>query len=158
MEKKDINSATFNAPVSKVFSYITQARFWPLWHVDSKAVGGVTDRPYVLGDVIYEKGLTDGQDFGLFWHVVEWEKDKKVVLYDKKTNTYLRYTFTEENGITTYSRESKMDRDVLMKLGFKNPDAIVKASEDASNASVIRLQEHIRGLIESEKTSMPKED
>lgn len=121
-------------------------------------MGGVTDRPYVLGDVIYEKGLTDGQDFGLFWHVVEWEKDKKVVLYDKKTNTYLRYTFTEENGVTTYSRESKMDRDVLMKLGFNNPDAIVKASEDASNASVVRLQEHIRGLIESEQTSMPKED
>lgn len=154
--EKDLNSVTFNAPVSKVFAYITQARFWPIWHTDSKAVKGVIDRPYKLGDIIYESGLTNGQIFDLYWHVVEYEENKKVVLYDKRTNTTLRYTFKEENGVTTYSRESKMDAATLEKLGLGGSREVVEASVEASRASIERLQKHVMGLVEDERKDIPE--
>ena len=96
----DRNSIIIEAPVAVVFRYITQARFWPKWHVDSKHVAGVTERPYLLGDTIYEQGITAGATTHLFWHVVEYAENQHVRLYDEEGKYSLVYDFEEENIFT----------------------------------------------------------
>ena len=38
-----------------VFDLMTTARFWPQLHPATTAVGGVTERPFQLGDVVHER-------------------------------------------------------------------------------------------------------
>jgi Polyketide cyclase / dehydrase and lipid transport len=45
-----INTVTIKVPPKAVFDLITTARLWPQWHPATKAVGGVVERPYGLGD------------------------------------------------------------------------------------------------------------
>jgi hypothetical protein len=43
-----------DGPQEKVFDVVTIAGLWPQWAVLARAVAGVTERPFQLGDPIYE--------------------------------------------------------------------------------------------------------
>ena len=43
-----------NGPQEKVFDVVTTTGHWPHWAVLARAVAGVTERPFQLGDPIYE--------------------------------------------------------------------------------------------------------
>lgn len=39
-----------NGAIGSVFDLVTQARFWPKWHVLTRAVAGTIERPYTPDD------------------------------------------------------------------------------------------------------------
>ena len=41
--------------LAPVFDLVTTTRFWPQWHPATIGVGGVTERPFQLGDKIRER-------------------------------------------------------------------------------------------------------
>src|SRR3989304_10574616 len=65
------NTVTIRGAPKAVFDLITTARLWPQWHPATKAVGGVVERPYGLGDLIHERGRIGDKDFETTWKVVE---------------------------------------------------------------------------------------
>src|SRR5262249_55217918 len=50
-----VNIITITGPAEAVFDLVTTARYWPRWHPATLAVGGVTQRPFGLGDRIHER-------------------------------------------------------------------------------------------------------
>lgn len=75
-----VNSVTINGAAAPVFDLVTTARFWPQWHPASQAVGGVTQRPFQLGDRIHERGQIASMDFQVTWKVVEHVRPNRIVL------------------------------------------------------------------------------
>ena len=134
----DSNTVTFKAPARFVFDLVTQARFWPEWHVASHGVGGVTERPYRVDDVIYEYGiLEDGSEQHLYWRVVHQEYAKSSLLIDDRL------------GATSFTRRTLYSPDSPFTPAQR---AIVA---EASAESVQGLHRHITALLEKEHTSLP---
>ena len=105
-----IDTVTIAGAPEAVFDLITSARFWPQWHPATKAVGGVTERPYRLGDRIYEAGRIGAQDFKTSWEVVEHARPSRVVLQSEKSSTRITYTFQSRDGHTVFSRKLEYNR------------------------------------------------
>src|SRR5919197_6737527 len=100
-----INSVTIAGTPQVVFDLITTARFWPQWHPATMAVGGVRERPYGLGDRIYERGRIGNQDFQTSWKVVEHVRPSRVVLQSERSPTRITYLFQSREGSTVFTRE-----------------------------------------------------
>ncbi|QVI20858.1 SRPBCC family protein [Nocardia tengchongensis] len=146
----DSNTTTFDAPAGFVFDLVTQARFWPEWHVASHDVGGVTERPYRVGDVIYEHGrLEDGSEQHLYWHVVDQEYAKSSLIVDRDLGAGLQYLLTEDDGTTTFTRRTLYSPDSPFTPAQR---AIVA---EASAESVRGLHRHISALLDKEHNSIP---
>jgi hypothetical protein len=56
-----INVIQINGAIEPVFDLATITRFWPQWHPATTGVGGVTERPVLLGDKIRERAVIGGQ-------------------------------------------------------------------------------------------------
>jgi uncharacterized protein YndB with AHSA1/START domain len=100
-----VNTVTINGMSEAVFDLITTARLWPQWHPATKAVGGVVERPYGLGDLIHERGRIGEKDFETTWKVVEHARPSKIVLQSQKAPTRITYTFTAGKGSTAFTRK-----------------------------------------------------
>jgi len=143
----DSNTVTFDAPAGAVFDLVTQARFWPEWHVSTCGIGGVTECPYRVGDAVYEAGrLEDGTEHHLYWHVVDQEYGKSSLIVDNDAGVALQYLLTEDGeGATTFTRR------VLYR-----PDAAYTPEQraliaEASAESVRGLHRHIGSLLDRER-------
>ncbi|MFI9275807.1 SRPBCC family protein [Kitasatospora sp. NPDC052896] len=147
----DSNAVTFDAPARFVFDLVTQARFWPEWHVASHGVGGVTERPYRVDDVIYEYGvLEDGSEQHLYWRVVDQEYARSSLLIDDRLGAGLQYLLTEDGeGATSFTRRTLYSPDSPFTPAQR---AIVA---EASAESVQGLHRHISALLETERSSLP---
>ncbi|PSK99923.1 polyketide cyclase/dehydrase/lipid transport protein [Murinocardiopsis flavida] len=151
----DVTRAVLDGPPDKVFDLLTQGRWWKEWHVSSTGVGGVTERPYLLGDLVQETGEVNGQHFTLSWRVVEHVRPSRVVLHEENLDAYLVYAFEEDaDGRTRYSRASHLDNaDRLRGLGH-DPEALRRDTAAASAASITRLEDHINGILAAEHRDM----
>ncbi|MFE3261560.1 SRPBCC family protein [Nocardia sp. NPDC059091] len=147
----DSNTVTFHAPAHAVFDLVTQARFWPEWHVASHDVGGVTERPYRVDDVIYEHGrLEDGSEQHLYWRVVDQEYAKSSLIVDDNVGAGLQYSLTEDGeGTTAFTRRTLYHPDSPFSPAQR---ALVA---EASAESVQGLHRHITALLDKEHSSIP---
>lgn len=59
------------APIEQVFDVVTTARLWPNFYPETVAVGGVTDHPFVRGDLVIEKFMMMGWLYVVFNYTVE---------------------------------------------------------------------------------------
>ena len=100
-----VTSATIDGVPEAVFDLVTTARFWPQWHPATRAVGGVTERPFRLGDRIYEAGRIGEQSFQTSWRVIDHVYPTRVVLQSETSTTRITYTFSARDGGTVFSRE-----------------------------------------------------
>lgn len=148
----DRNEATFSYPIKPVFELITHAKYWTQWHTASKAVGGVTERSYALGDLVYEHGeYDDGTAHDMFWVVAAQDREhySLSVLIAQEQKVGLRYTLREEAGVTHFARETIYHKDSV--YGEKAR----KEFGEASKISVQNLEKQITGLLEKEYSSVP---
>lgn len=151
----DVTRADLNGPLEKVFDLITQGRWWKEWHVSSTGVGGVTERPYLLGDVVQETGEVNDRHFTLSWRVVAHERPTRVVLHEENLDAYLVYTFEEtEDGRTRYTRGSQLDNAERLRALGLDPETLRRDTAEASAASITRLQDHINGILAAERHDM----
>src|SRR5262245_8578270 len=56
-----VNSVRIDGAVEQVFDLVTTTKYWPQWHPATVGVGGVTERPIALGDVIHERARIGGR-------------------------------------------------------------------------------------------------
>ncbi len=88
-----LNRVRIEGALEPVFDIVTTARFWPRWHPASEGVGGVTERPFLLGDFIDERGKISGVPFRVRWRVVEHARPSRVVLEAAAPPARITYAF-----------------------------------------------------------------
>jgi len=133
----------------KVFDIITSARFWKTWHPATYAVGGVTERPYLLGDVIHERVRIAGKDIVATWKVVEHARPSRVVLQAQGSSTRITYSFKAQGEGIEFRRELEYEEALLHKL-IPDVKALRKAMHEQSEEGVKQLKQLVEKTLRAE--------
>ena len=88
-----INKVRIRGPVEAIFDLATTARYWPAWHPSTISVGGVTERPYQLGDTIHHVAHIADKTRDGTWTVTEHVRPQRVALQMHGGLIEVRYTF-----------------------------------------------------------------
>ena len=83
-------------------------------------MGGVTQRPYQLGDAIHEQGEMAGIAFRVSWQVIEHVRPARVVLRAEVPPARITYTFKARGGNTEFRRELEYD-EAVFRAAVPNP-------------------------------------
>ena len=139
------NTVTIRGAPKAVFDLITTARLWPQWHPATKAVGGVVERPYGLGDLIHERGRIGDKDFETTWKVVEHRRPSKIVLQSQKAPTRITYTFAPGQGTTLFKRKLEYRAESLASI-----KELGKVMRDQSEQGVNQLKALVETILSEE--------
>jgi uncharacterized protein YndB with AHSA1/START domain len=126
-----VNTVAIDGAPKAVFDLITTARLWPQWHPATKAVGGVVERPYGLGDLIHERGRIGELNFETTWKVAEHVRPSRIVLQSIKGPTRITYTFVADKGSTRFTRKLEYDA-----KSFAAAKDLEKAMRDQPNRAL----------------------
>jgi uncharacterized protein YndB with AHSA1/START domain len=145
-----VNSVTIDGPIEAIFDLATTARFWPDWHPATRAVGGVTERPYRLGDVVHERGEAAGASFQVAWTVVEHERPWRMMMRTGPTPpARITYTFEPRGGSVEFRRELEYDATAFRSVSI-GPEALRAALHEQSEEAVRRLKGRVEAILRAE--------
>lgn len=135
---------SFAAPAHAVFDLVTQVRFWHRWQLTAQAVAGVVERPYRVGDRIYEAAGPGGIK-DLYWHVTQQEFPGMVLTVEPRVGVAMDYRFSEDvPGQTLFTRTTRFREDCIFTAAQRG------AIAQASAASAALMAEHVAGLLNEE--------
>jgi uncharacterized protein YndB with AHSA1/START domain len=146
-------AVTINGPVAAVFDLVTSARFWTRWHPATVAVGGVTERPFGLGDRIHERVRFGDIEAEGTWTVVEYDRPRRAVLRVEKPAVAITYTFEPRGAATEFRRVLEYGDD----LGAAFPDraAFDGLMTEQSRAGIERLKGLVESILAAEAAGIP---
>jgi hypothetical protein len=148
------NVTSIAGPAGPVFDLITLARFWPDWHPASRAVFGVTQRPYQLGDLIHERVLFAAMEHIVTWRVAEHVRPSRVVLQAVASPTRITYTLEPRGTAIEFRREVEYDeaqlRQALPQVGDWGRLVFAQSEE-----GLRRLKELIEDILREEQAAPP---
>lgn len=126
----------FNQSPETVLNYITTTEYWPEWHIQSRCVEGITDRPMQVGDKVVEYVSLNPNDkekmVSVEWTTVDrWQsrmyriearpvKDGKVG--DEVVSAISYVLFPTPDGGTDFTREMNIigPKEIPNFAEFKN--------------------------------------
>lgn len=149
-----VNSSTITGPAAAVFDLVTTARFWPQWHPASRAVGGVIERPYQLGDLVYERGEVAGIPFRIAWKVDEHIRPLRTVLRAETPSVRIIYTLQDQAGTIHFRREVEYD-EAAFRAVMPDPGALRGLLHAQSEEAVHRLKELVERILRQEAMGLP---
>jgi hypothetical protein len=138
------NTIAIRGPIDPVFDLITSARFWDRWHPATRSVGGVTERPYQLGDSIHEEGQIASLSFSVTWKVTEHARPSRTAIRSENPPATITYTFAEADGTTKFTRELQYEASLFEAMGWTR-DA-TRAFMDKQSAEAL---EKLKALVET---------
>jgi len=127
-----------NGPQENVFDVVTTTGHWPQWAVLARAVAGVTERPFQLGDPIYEFCRTPTGPQEVLWHITEHDRPHHAKLV-AEDGTSITYTFIGKGDDTSFCRMFELGP----VLGAQQPPPYTRDTARAENANVKALVEKI---------------
>ena len=145
-----VNAATIEGPPEAVFDLVTTARFWPQWHPATTAVSGVTERPYLLGDRIVERGRIGQGNFEVTWKVAEHVRSRRVVLQSESSPVQIIYSFNSQGNVTEYTRELKYNVEDLTSIS-PDPNEVNRLMQLQSEQAVKQLQALVEKILRAER-------
>src|SRR5579859_3747066 len=99
-----VSDVTIDGPRDQVFDLVTTTKYWTQWHPATIGVGGVTERPVQLGDLVHEKARIGSAVYEGDWKVVEHTRPSRVVLRGEGLPVQITYTFTTVERGTHFNR------------------------------------------------------
>ena len=148
-----VNAITIAGPAEAVFDLVTTAGFWPDWHPATRAVGGVTRRPYRLGDIVWEKGQVGQSEFLVIWKVVEHESPTRVALECQAPRARITYTFQPGDDGVKYTRTLEFDETAL-EAAVSNPRALEEFMHQQSAQALKQLKALVERILQDERTGL----
>jgi Polyketide cyclase / dehydrase and lipid transport len=91
--------------IDQVFDLVTTAHYWPEWHPATQSVGGITQRPLVLGDQVRERARIAGRIYTAQWRVTEHVRNARLVLQVDGGRMQTDYAFVKFESTTVVRRE-----------------------------------------------------
>lgn len=143
------NQVQIRGPATAVFDLVTSARFWPQWHHASRAVAGVTQRPYQLGDIIYEHvsfGNNNIQEFQ--WRVAEHIRPVRVVLQADNKPARITYAFAAEGSGVLFTRV--LEYDAGNQPAVRRSAPAEERSAEQPQRILLRLKELVESILATE--------
>jgi uncharacterized protein YndB with AHSA1/START domain len=139
------NTVAIAGAPAAVFDLITTARFWPQWHPATMAVGGVTERPYGLGDRIYERGRIGSVNFQVIWQVVEHVRPSRVALQAETSPARIMYAFQPQGDATAFTRsvEYRLERPSTETSALDELDRLMRVQSEQAVTQLKALVERI---------------
>jgi uncharacterized protein YndB with AHSA1/START domain len=145
-----VNAATIEGQPEAVFDLVTTARFWPRWHPATTAVSGVTERPYLLGDRIVERGRIGQGNFEVTWKVAEHVRPRRVLLQSESSPVQIIYSFNPQGNVTEYTRELKYNLEDLKSIS-PDPNEVNRLMRAQSEQAVKQLKQLVEKILGDEK-------
>lgn len=148
-----VNTIAIAGGLEPVFDLVTTARLWPQWHPATVAVGGVTERPFLLGDVIRERGQAAGLPFVLAWIVVEHARPQRIVIESHEPPARIAYTFRQHASAVEFTRELEYDPAVFRATV---PDAaeLQRGMHAQSQQALEQLKKLVEGILRKEQEAI----
>jgi uncharacterized protein YndB with AHSA1/START domain len=131
------NEVVIAGPPEKVFDVLTIARLWPQWHVLTRAVAGVIETPFQMGDRMYEFVRTPSGPYEFEWQIVELDRPRRAKL-QAEDGTAITYTFEARADGTLFRRVFE----VGSVFGNQKPVAVTKDTE-------LRSVQNLKALVEN---------
>jgi hypothetical protein len=98
------------------------------------AASGVTERPYLLGDRIVERGRIGQGNFEATWKVAEHVRPRRVVLQSESSPVQIIYSFNARGNVTEYTRELKYNVEDLTSIS-PDPNKVNRLMQLRQNAT-----------------------
>lgn len=87
-----------------IFDLVTTTHFWTAWHPATTGVGGVTQRPFQLGDQIRERAQIGSRVHEGTWTVIAHERPQRAVLRMENSRLHITYTFQPSAAGVEFAR------------------------------------------------------
>jgi Polyketide cyclase / dehydrase and lipid transport len=140
-----------------VFDLITSARFWPEWHPATRAVFGVTQRPYGRSDVIHEFVQFGGTDLVVSWRVAEHVRPSRVVLEALTARARIAYSFDPSGDAIEFRRDLEYDEPLVRQIAPAIVD-LHGLMQEQSEEALRRLKELVERILRDEQAPAPDID
>lgn len=144
-----VNTIQINGPIGPVFDLVTTARFWPQWHPASVGVGGVTERPFGLGDQIRERAQIGSHTYEGNWTVIEHARPTWVVLAGENGRAQISYTFHALGQTTEFKRELEFYAEDF-SASLADPNALETLMHIQSEQALGKLKALIETILQTE--------
>ena len=103
------NEIELRAQRPVVFDLLTTTQYWPHWHVSTRSVAGVTDRPYVLGEVIHEHAEMETERAIITWRCVAHDGPHSAALESSEHAARILYKLEDAGDHTLLARQLTVD-------------------------------------------------
>jgi hypothetical protein len=139
-----VSSIDITGQPEAVFDLVTTASHWPAWHPATVGVGGMTERPFVLGDIVEERARIGGRVYEGAWTVVEHERPRRALLRGGSGRISIAYLFEPRGDGVSFRRELTYDDGLF---GAAGPTALEDQMRHESDEALRRLKALIEGLL-----------
>src|SRR5215510_8472373 len=130
-----VNTVRIDGPIEQVFDLVTTTKYWPEWHPATVGVGGVTERPVALGDVVRERALIGGRMYEGDWTVAEHVRPARVVLQAGSGRIQISYAFRADGAGTEFERTLEY-----------HPEDFAQAGADPAAVEAVMFGQSEQGL------------
>jgi Polyketide cyclase / dehydrase and lipid transport len=147
------NAIAIRGLAGPVFDLATTARLWPRWHPATRAVAGVTERPYQLGDLIHEDIEVGGVAARVVWRVTEHDRPHRVTFQRDSPLARITYTFQQAKEVIEFRRELEYEASVAADL-FPDPAQLERLLHAQSEQSLRQLKALVEGILLEEAAGL----
>jgi hypothetical protein len=140
-----VNTVQIDGPVEQVFDLVTTTKYWPEWHPATVGVGGVTERPIALGDIVHEQARIGGRMYEGDWTVVEHVRPARVLLRAGSGRIQISYAFRAVGDATEFERTLEYQPEDFAAAGA-DPAAIQALMHGQSEQGLQKLKRLVEEL------------
>jgi hypothetical protein len=146
---KVVNTVQIHGPLEPVFDLMTTTRFWPQWHPATVGVGGVTERPFGLGDKIRERAKIGPRTYEGTWTVVEYSRPSRAMLQGESGRIQITYSFQANGPVTELQRELEFYAEDF-SASAADPSLLQKLMHDQSEQALQKLKALVETILHAE--------
>jgi hypothetical protein len=141
-----VNRVSIDGPLDQVFDLVTTTKYWPEWHPATVGVGGVTERPIALGDVVRERAQIGERLYEGDWTVTEHVRPARVVLLIGSGRIQITYAFRAVGQATEFERTLAYQPEDFAHAGA-DPAAVETLMFSQSEQGLQKLKQLVEGLL-----------
>ncbi|HWQ13182.1 MAG TPA: SRPBCC family protein [Roseiflexaceae bacterium] len=142
---KIVSSIAIAGSPEAIFDLVTTASHWPAWHPATIGVGGVTECPFALGDVVEERARIGGRMYEGAWTVAQHERPRHTLLRGGSGRISIAYHFEPGEDGVTFRRELMYDEGLF---GGAGQTALEDQMRRESDEALRRLKALVEGLLQ----------
>ena len=141
-----VNTVRIDGPIEQVFDLVTTTQYWPEWHPATVGVGGVTERPIALGDIVHEQARIGGRLYEGDWTVAEHVRPTRVLLRAGSGRIQISYAFRAVGDATEFERTLEYQPEDFAQAGA-DPAAVQALMHSQSEQGLQKLKRLVEGLL-----------
>lgn len=145
------NQIELEGDAAAIFDLVTTTRFWTAWHPATTGVGGVTQRPFQLGDQIRERAQIGARVHEGTWTVITHERPQRAVLRMESGRIHITYTFQPNNTGVNFARTLEYDPQDFA-ASVPNPVLLEKLMSTQSEQALQKLKQLVEQILATEAT------